>query len=156
VYDDDICGELEDEDLVDVHEEDFLNTTPTKLIEVADFAAGDLLPSKSRQCYERTYREFQKWQAAEKTKSISERTLLAYFSTLSTEKKNKPTTLWAYYSMLKSMIHLNEGVDISTYGKIIGFLKRKADGYQLVKAKTFTEEEMRKFVFKAPDKGGWS
>jgi hypothetical protein len=35
-------------DFTDVHEEDFLNSTPINIIEVADVAAGDLLPSKSR------------------------------------------------------------------------------------------------------------
>jgi hypothetical protein len=75
--------------------------------------------------------------------------MLAYFSTLATEKKNKPTTLWATYSMLKSMIQLNQGVNISSYGKIISFLKRKAEGYQPVKSKTFTKEELRRFVFES-------
>ena len=48
-------------------------------------------------------------------------------------------------------IELHEGVQISTYEKTNGFSKCKAHGYQRVKAKTFTEEEMRKSGFETVD-----
>jgi len=54
--------------------------TPPSVIQEAETAAQDLLPSKSRQRYERMYNEFMKWKETNGSKSFSERTLLAYFS----------------------------------------------------------------------------
>lgn len=139
----------EDEDLS--NDDEVLNITPTSIIDAADIAEGELMPVKSRQRYERTYKEFQKQRAAKKTRSSSERMLLAYLGELANQQKKKPSTLWSYYSMLRCTLNLNEKVDISTYPKLLKFLNRKNDGYQPVKAKTFTEAEMHKFISEASD-----
>lgn len=38
-------------------------------------------------------------------------------------------TLWSIYSMLKSIIQLNNDIDISIYMKLIIFLKQQSVGY---------------------------
>lgn len=123
--------------------------TPPSIIIAADDASKSLLPSTSRVRYERTYSDFMKWRSENTANSFSERILLAYFSGLS--DKSKPTTLWAYYSMLKSTLSLNHGIDISKYSKLISFLKRQAEGYRPKKAQVFTEAEMKQFIFGARD-----
>ncbi len=109
-------------------------------MKVAEVAYGTLLPTKSRQRYERMYNDFEGWRNRNGAISLSERTMLAYFATLA--ESNKPTTLWAYYSMMKSMLNINNQLDISTYVKLTNFLKQQAEGYHPKKAKVFTEEEM--------------
>ena len=121
-----------------------LNITPEHIIEAANNVEGALLPPKSRERYERTYNEFKKWRRDHETGSTSERTFLAYFQHQANDKK--PSTLWSYYSMLRSTLECNEKIDIAKYPKLIAFLKRKSDGYRAVKAKTFTEAEMHKFI----------
>lgn len=74
-------------------------------------AVAKLLPQKSRLIYEKEYTCFQRWKMAKKINSLSETVLLAYFSEKA--KKVKPSTLWSYYSMLKSTILVNENCDIS-------------------------------------------
>lgn len=129
--------------------DDILNTTPTELINAAEeICRASLLPEKSRVRYERQFDVFQKWRHDQKTNSSSERILLAFFGAMSKDNK-KPSTMWAYYSMLKCMLKLHENVDISEYAKLKNFLKRKNDGYQPTKAKTFTEEQMKTFISQA-------
>lgn len=107
------------------------------------------LPKKSKDRYERMYNEFQSWRRINGAVCFSERTVLAYFSSLS--KTNKPTTLWAYYSMLKSTLNIHHGVDISSYPKVTAFLKRESEGYRPRKTKVFSEAEMQSFISDAPD-----
>jgi len=91
-----------------------------------------------------------KWCNEKNATSVSERTVLAYFLELS--KKSKPSTLWAYYSMLRTTIKINGGsVDIGTYPKLMAYLKRISVGYQPKKARVFTEDELKTFLSSAPD-----
>lgn len=54
--------------------------------------------------------------------------------------------------MLKSTLNIYNGIiDISTYVKLTGFLKRQSEGYRPKKAKVFTEDEMHLFITEAPD-----
>jgi len=42
--------------------------------------------------------------------------------------------------------------DLGTYALLSAFLKRESDGYEPTKAKVFTEAEIKKFIFEAPEK----
>lgn len=44
-------------------------------------------------------------------------------------KLKSPASLWCEYSMLKTTILYKEDMDISKYAKLIGYLKRKNQGY---------------------------
>lgn len=110
---------------------------------------GSLIPTKSKVRYEKVYDAFRKW-LNEKKAEISEKTLLAYFVQRNLRLKS-PGSLWAEYSMLKSTINLNNGVDISQFKKLVAFLKKKNIGHHAKKSKVFTREEMNKFLLEAPD-----
>lgn len=53
--------------------------------------------------------------------------------------------------MLKSMINLNENVDINSYKKLKSFLKLQGVGYHSKKAQTFTPENVQQFCNEASD-----
>ncbi|KAJ8685521.1 hypothetical protein QAD02_021314 [Eretmocerus hayati] len=53
--------------------------------------------------------------------------------------------------MLKTMIHKEEGIDINTYPNLKRFFKEKSTGFISKKAKTFTDDEIKKFLTEAPD-----
>lgn len=89
------------------------------------------------------------WQLSNATSSFSENVLLAYFRELAI--KYKSSSLWARYSMLKSTLNLNQGVNIETYPKLVAFLKRKSENYNRKKAKTLTSEQIKMFLNEAPD-----
>ena len=54
---------------------------------------------------------------------ISENVLKAFFKQLS--EKYKRSTLWSKWSLLKSIINLREGIDITEYQQLQAFLKRE-------------------------------
>lgn len=81
--------------------------------------------------------------------SNSERVVVAYFAEMATNCLS--STLWARFSMLKSVMKINDGIDISTYAKLNALLKKKAEGYVPKKAEIFTEAEMQRFIDSAPD-----
>ena len=65
----------------------------------------------------------------------------------------KPSSLWAIYSMLKSTININHNnINIATYPKLIGLLKRKSDGYQPKKSNILTSKQIKTFLEEAPNK----
>lgn len=123
--------------------------TPAEVRAVAANAEKNLIPEKSRDKYIRAYNIFVNWQQDKNCKTFSENVFLAYFN----EKSEtwKPSTLWAQYSMLRSMMNLNNQIDISSYKKLLAFLKMKAKGFQSKKAAVFTREEIQKFLTEAPD-----
>ncbi|XP_037042629.1 uncharacterized protein LOC119078984 [Bradysia coprophila] len=110
---------------------------------------NDALPEASKSKYYRIYHEFKNWQKKKNVTTISEPLLLEYFQDLSV--KQKPTSLWAHYSMLKRTLQVNLGIDIKSYNQVLAFLKEKSSGYEPVKSKSFTLEEVVKFVVEAPD-----
>ncbi|XP_044262163.1 multifunctional protein ADE2 isoform X3 [Tribolium madens] len=117
---------------------------------VATSATATSLPEKSKAQYERAYKLFQDWREKNQRNSLSENVLLAYFQELS--KRNKPSSLWAAYSMLRTTLNLKNNVDISKYFKLGAFLKRKSDGYKPKKSKTLTPQQIKEFLSSAPDK----
>ncbi|XP_037048476.1 uncharacterized protein LOC119082925 [Bradysia coprophila] len=67
------------------------------------------------------------------------------------EKKYKPTSLWAFHSMLKSTLRAYDNVDIGKFCQVTAFLKTKSSGYKVVKAKVFAESYILKFIDEAED-----
>lgn len=61
-------------------------------------------------------------------------------------------SLWAKYSMLKTMLLVKENVNISKFPKIIAFLKKCNSGHQPTQSKVLTREEVNLFLKEACDK----
>lgn len=123
--------------------------TPPDIQNTAKIVSLNLLPEKSRKLYVSAYESFMQWRISKKAQSFSESVLLVYFTELS--GKYKPSTLWTNYSMLRSTISLNHGIDIEKYNKLKSLLKRKSEGFQPKKANTFSPEDIKKFIAKASD-----
>ncbi|CAH0560672.1 unnamed protein product [Brassicogethes aeneus] len=109
----------------------------------------NLLPEKSKKKYEATYKNFLDWRARHNLDSFCENIVLKYFEQLS--EKYKSSSLWAQYSMLRSTLIINNNVNIENYRKLKDFLKYKSQGYTAKKAKTFSQEEINRFINEAPD-----
>lgn len=109
-----------------------------------------VLPEKSRRIYETQYSRFEKWCEEKKIKNMTnENVLLVYFEQLS--KIAKPSSLCAWYSMLRNVISTKKNVDISKYTRLNAFLKRKSEGYKPTKSKILTLEDITRFLIEAPD-----
>lgn len=117
--------------------------------DAAEFALSELMPQKSRNIYMSQYERFMKWCSDKNVSKYTESVFLSYFYEES--KRVTCSTLWSYYSMLKSTMAINKDVDISKFHKLTAFLKRKNDGYRPKKAKIFTREELELFFTSAPD-----
>ncbi|KAJ8964693.1 hypothetical protein NQ317_001267, partial [Molorchus minor] len=100
------------------------NCESEEIVEAANIAISNLLPTKSRSLYDIAYNRFKKWCAEKNVQVYSENVLLAYFS--ENAKNYKSSTLWAQYSMVKT-----------------------GDGYQ---AKILTKSEIDRFLSSANDK----
>ncbi|KAJ8918180.1 hypothetical protein NQ315_014046 [Exocentrus adspersus] len=102
-----------------------------------------LLPAKSKRVYEKEMVEFDNWRKKRGLGegAITEEVLLAYF--FNVEKHFATSSMWTKYSMLKSMLKVHKGIDISKYGKLTSYLK---------KAKILLERnQIEEFLKKAPD-----
>ncbi|KAJ8980998.1 hypothetical protein NQ317_014865 [Molorchus minor] len=73
---------------------------PQDIVEAAGAAVLNLLPTKSRNLYDKTYNQFREWCKRKKVQSYTENVMLAYLHEKSNEYKS--STVWAQYSMLKS------------------------------------------------------
>lgn len=123
--------------------------TPPNITQIAENASSSLLPVKSRERYELAYQKFMEWRLKNNIQSFSENVMLAYFQELS--EKMKPSSLWAFYSMLRTTININNNVNIATYSKLIILLKRKSDGFKSKKSKVLTAKNINDFLENAPD-----
>ncbi|KAJ8974768.1 hypothetical protein NQ317_007318 [Molorchus minor] len=74
------------------------NCESEEIVEAANIAISNLLPTKSRSLYDIAYNRFKKWCAEKNVQVYSENILLAYFS--ENAKNYKSSTLWAQYSMV--------------------------------------------------------
>ena len=61
------------------------------------------------------------------------------------------SSLWSRYSMLKSTIIAYDNVNISSYPRFLGFLKKHNSGYRPKKSKVLTTADVSKFLKEAPD-----
>ncbi|KAJ8970062.1 hypothetical protein NQ317_014795 [Molorchus minor] len=103
------------------------NCESEEIVEAANIAISNLLPTKSRSLYDIAYNRFKKWCAEKNVQVYSDNVLLAYFS--ENVKNYKSSTLWAQYSMVKT-----------------------GDGYQAKKSKILTKSEIDRFLSSADDK----
>lgn len=124
---------------------------PFELLEHAKEAVLETLPAQSKQKYNRVYKNFKDWQSKNGSPIVSNRLILAYFHMLSSTKKYKPTSLWAYHSMLKATLRTYEDIDIKKYGQVSAFLKSKSSGYRSVKARVFMEDNIKTFIDQADE-----
>ncbi|KAJ8915479.1 hypothetical protein NQ315_003242 [Exocentrus adspersus] len=100
---------------------------PSGIEEAATSAVSTLLPSKSRDKYKKIYNR-------ELSKSYSS------------------SSLWAFYSMIRAVASMKNNIDISKDAQLQAFLKRKSEGYKPKKSRTFTKEEIARFLKEADDK----
>lgn len=122
---------------------------PDELANDAEAAKNACLPEKSKKRYYKALSCFENWCTTNNVVAITEDILMAYFYQLS--KKFKPSSLWAYYSMLKGTLKVKMGVDISSYNQLSAFLKQNGKGHKPKTSKVFTEEEMKRFIVEACD-----
>jgi hypothetical protein len=123
---------------------------PPELREVAEGTLSNLLPTKSREVYEKEFANFEAWCRENKVQNISENVLIAYFDMQSKTKKS--STLWSIYSMLRSCLNIYKNVDISRYAKLQAFLKKQAENYQPKKSKILEVEDICRFTGHADNK----
>lgn len=131
--------------------DEFMQCTPPEVAKLAEQAVSNLMPTKSSTIYENVYEKFIKWCGERNINSFSENILLAYFSELDTKMKMKSSTLWSYYSMIRTTLNIKHGIDISKYLKLRAFLKKKNEGYCPKKSRVFTKEQFDRFLSDAPD-----
>lgn len=115
--------------------------------EMALHAREQLLPIKSKSLYENVYRDYRMWCLKKKINITTEDSVLAYFN--SELSSYKSSSLWSKYSMLRSTINLNEGVDISKFPSLIPYLKRKGEGHKAKKSLTLSKENVDSFLMNA-------
>lgn len=129
---------------------DGISNTPPEIKKMASEVTNDLLPNKSKDRYEEAYQKYMDWCLENKIKTTSENVMLAYFGSLHT--KYCPTSLWAYYSMIKKVLQVKNNLDISRYHKLKAYLKKQSDGFVKKKSLIFTNEQMNQFLNEAPQK----
>lgn len=125
--------------------------TPPEVAKIAAVVVNNLIPTKSSSVYKAAFERFQAWCNEKNIKNNSENVLLAYFSELRSKHKMKGSTMWSHYSMIRSMLNIRQGFDISKYLKLRAYLKKQNEDYIPKKAKVFTREQFEKFLFEAPD-----
>ncbi|KAJ8933543.1 hypothetical protein NQ314_013956 [Rhamnusium bicolor] len=62
-----------------------------------------------------------------------------------------PSTLWVYYSMLRSTIGIFENINIKAFQKLYAFVKMQNVGNKVKKAKILSDGELKKFLIEARD-----
>lgn len=109
----------------------------------------NLLLSKSAVKCNLCNEELIKWMDINKTKSFSEEVLRVYFIELSEELK--PSILCSRWSMLKTVIKLNQEINIDQYQKLKQFMKNKSKGFKSKKAQVFSLAQVKTFIDQGPD-----
>ena len=90
---------------------------------LAQQAKNAVIPERSRKLYKAQYDKFQKWRNEMKISKIDETILMAYFQKMS--ESYVASTLWSFYTRLRSMLQLKDNVDISKFFELQKFLKQK-------------------------------
>ena len=90
-----------------------------------------------------------KWKTEKHINGIPENVMLAYFGELA--QKYSSSSLWTFYSMLRSTLNINNNIEIEKYSKLRAFLKRKSHGFQAKKSKILNQQEIKSFLKDAPD-----
>ncbi|XP_031333961.1 uncharacterized protein LOC116163974 [Photinus pyralis] len=122
---------------------------PEEVMKQAEAACLSLLPRKSKDNYDKEFRQFEEWREQQGLNGVNEEVMLAYFHNY--RRKLAPSSMWTKYSMVKSTLKVYKNVDISKYGKLISYLKNEARTHKPKKAKTLEREHVEKFLTQAPD-----
>ncbi|PSN52269.1 hypothetical protein C0J52_08336 [Blattella germanica] len=125
------------------------NEIPMEIKEAAKAAEYLSLPPKSREVYEKEYEKFVLWRTLKHVDTTNETIMLAFISEQS--KVYMPSTLWCLYSKVKTMVKFKEGVDCSSFTKVVDFLKMFSKGHQAKNSKVLSRSEIDEFLLKAPD-----
>jgi hypothetical protein len=107
------------------------------------------IPEKSKRQYEKCYSDFRDWCNKKNVETVSENVVLTYL--LEKSKILKSASLWSTYSMLKLMLNIRDGIDVTKFLKLVPFLKKKSVGYQAKKSQVLTREQINLFLEKASD-----
>lgn len=140
--------------------EDILTTTKK--------STEDLLPAKSKAVYERVFQTFVDWKLDNDVTVVDETVMLTYFKELVCyylrmslymslfnfvpvfqSEKYTPNSMWSKYSILKSTLIAKDNVDISSYNRLLTFLKQKSKGYTPKKSKVLTGDQVLMFLKEA-------
>lgn len=122
---------------------------PQEILNKSEEVIKKLLPDKSKNTYKNAYSNFKTWQMTNNTTSSTEAVMLVYFDEIA--KKYKSSSLWAIYSMLKTMINVNENVDIGEHRKLTTYLKSLSKGFVAKKSNILSANEVQKFLTNAND-----
>ncbi|KAJ8687807.1 hypothetical protein QAD02_023601 [Eretmocerus hayati] len=122
---------------------------PQEILNAAEEAEENTLPSRSKTYYEKVYQGFVDWKKTKKITISNEVVLLAFFNELS--KEYAPSTLYNKHSILKTMIQRKEDVSIGDFHKLNKFLKANKVGFEPTKAAALTTEEIKYFMTNADD-----
>ncbi|KAJ8977480.1 hypothetical protein NQ317_001763 [Molorchus minor] len=105
------------------------HNTMTKIVEAANIAISNLLPTKSRSLYDIAYNRFKKW-CAEKNVQLHTARMFCWHTSVKMQR-------------ITSLPH---------YGRNILWLKPRGDGYQAKKSKILTKSEIDRFLSSADDR----
>ncbi|KAJ8970096.1 hypothetical protein NQ317_012452 [Molorchus minor] len=114
------------------------NCESEEIVEAANIAISNLLPTKSRSLYDIAYNRFKKW-CAEK--------MFKYTARIENAKNYKSFTLWAQYSMVKSCLIIYDNIDISKFPKTDRIFEKNRE-----KIENITKSEIDRFLSSADDK----
>ncbi|CAG5109262.1 Protein of unknown function [Cotesia congregata] len=89
--------------------------------------------------------------ASNRINLINEDVLLVYFKDLF--KTLAPSTIWSRWSMLRTMISINQSIEIRNYSRLKTLIKNNAKSHRQKKSKVFSWNEIKKFIDEAPDNG---
>jgi hypothetical protein len=112
-------------------------------------AVAALIPVKSKELYEKSYKNFSEWMETKKVTTVTGQVISAYFNDKS--KVWASSTLWSEYSKLKCTIYAHQCIDISTFKDVTSFLKRKNVGHVAKKSKILRKDDFEKFLVEADD-----
>jgi hypothetical protein len=129
-------------------EEETVNV-PDKIRQEAEIACSKLIPSKSKEIYEKEYENFCAWKMENEVSGVNEDIMLAYFHNMG--KKCASSSVWTKYSMLKAMFKTYNNIDISKYGKLVAYLKNQSRVYKPKKARVLEKDHIEKFLETAPN-----
>ncbi|KAJ8668560.1 hypothetical protein QAD02_010223 [Eretmocerus hayati] len=147
------------DDADDENSVDEIGGNETMDVDVMDFKLEqarkirlESLPLLSKKLYTQRYNKYKKWCVDNKIPTyINEDVMLMYMDYLFTKEKFISSTLWAVYSMIKSCINAYDSVDISNYSAVRRYIKTKHTGHKPKKAKTFSIENVHKFISTAEE-----
>ncbi|XP_014216391.1 uncharacterized protein LOC106645125 isoform X2 [Copidosoma floridanum] len=120
-----------------------------ELVHKIESSTQEVPSIKSQELYKKRYNDFLKWQQLSNNQSFEENTLLSYFKHMS--ERTNSASLWAKYSMLKTMLNINKNIDIDKYSNLKAFLKEKHKGYKAKRAAVFSSRDLNRFLTTAPD-----